>query len=248
MFGSKKKEKEFKHSVGYDPIKFMNTWTSINPSYGCIWDCGYCVQEKDSWYVGNGVVKEYSPQMTIDMIVGHSMITKEQPLAMYNFSDPFLPQNQKDLVEILKGLEKKKYHNIVGLITKTLPEKSTLKAIKKLRRLRPVVIVSYANLPDGIERAPAKNRVELIKRSSDMGIPTLVYMRPLVKEWVTEKSVEQFAKQVTPYADGIIISGLMYTNEIKDKLEGRRSEMRRRLKKPFEMPSVSPNGAKHLDY
>ncbi|MBU0536215.1 MAG: hypothetical protein KKE20_04580, partial [Nanoarchaeota archaeon] len=40
----------------------------------------------------------------------------------------------------------------------------------------------------------------------------------------------------------------MYTNEIKDKLEGRRSEMRRRLKKPFEMPSVSPNGAKHLDY
>ncbi|MCX6707789.1 MAG: radical SAM protein [Candidatus Woesearchaeota archaeon] len=236
----KQESSKYKHSTDYNVIKHLNSWTSINPSYGCVWDCAYCVQEKDNWYVRNGIVKEFSPKRTLDAIVNDKFISKgQQPLALFNFSDPFLPQNREDLVEILQGLDKMKYHNIVGLITKTLPDKSTLKAVKNLKNLKPVVIVSYANLmPKDVERASKEKRVELIKMSSKIGIPTLVYMRPLVKEWISEKSIEEFADNVTPYADGIVISGLIYTDEIKQKLAKRR----------VPLPDMSPNGEKHLDY
>lgn len=231
-------DKVYKHTARYNLFTHLNSWLSINPSHGCPLDCAYCVQEKDRWYSGKGVIREYTPEHTISLIENEPQMSKDRPVALYNFTDPFLPKNREDLCQILKAMDKKKYKNPVGLITKSLPDKKTFKTLKRLRHVKPIILVSYANLPDNIVKASKKNRLAVFKQAKKHKIPTIQYFRPTVREWYGdfEKSIRKAAEEVTPYADAVCISGLIYTPEIKEKL----------LKRKVPLPDYEPNGGKHL--
>ncbi|MGM5487817.1 MAG: radical SAM protein [Nanobdellota archaeon] len=231
-------DKVYRHTAQYRLFSHLNSWLSINPSHGCPLDCAYCVQEKDRWYSGKGVIREYTPEHAVQEITTNPLMTRERPIALYNFSDPFLPQNREDLCAILKALDKQKYQNTVGLITKTLPDKKTLKTLKKLRHMKPVILISYANLPKDVVKASKKDRLALFQKAKKHKIPTIQYFRPTVREWYTnfEKSIQQAAEEVSPYADAVCISGLIYTPEIREKLQ----------KRKVCLPAYEPNGGKHL--
>ena len=82
-------------------------------------------------------------------------------------------------------LDKRKFKNIVGLITRTYADEDTLDVIASLKNLRPIIMVTYAGYQNRkLEGAPKNMRIKLIKEVKSRNIPVLLYLRPLAKEWL----------------------------------------------------------------
>ena len=215
----------------------MKSWMAINPSFGCIWDCVYCIQHKDEFFDSVNYKKihnlkigdeDITPLDVISEIMTNPRITSKTPLTFFNFSDPFLPQNTKKLSEILKEMDEREFGNIVGLITRTYAPDNILDEISNLEHIKPVVLVSYAGYEDRrIESAPNSKRIELIKRLSERNIPVFQYLRPVVSEWVTEDQFKRTRDQVGEFIDGVIMSGLRLTPEIIRKIQSKGLEVPR---------------------
>ncbi len=247
-------EKKFNHSNKYAPIKQMNTWLAINPSYGCTNGCGYCINLKDRDHP-QAINSQFDAETTLDLILNNPLITSDIPLAFYNESDPFLKKNHDDLVKILYGLEKKGFKNIAGIITKTMPSKRTIKFIKQLENLKPVVLVSNANLEKMIVPRTYEERVKITKQFSKKGllnnkVPTILYLRPVVREWYRgkfEEKMEQLAHDLNGYADAVVVSGLIYTEEIKHNLVERNIKINN-PKRKIPLPNYDPGAGKRLQH
>lgn len=225
------KNKKYEYSTDYNLLTQMKTWIAVNPSFGCIWDCAYCIQHKDAFFdtaeyrrvhkVKTNKI-DFTPEEIIAEIMRNPRVTKRTPLTLYNFSDPFLPQNTSDLVKILEGMDKRKFKQVVGLMTKTNVPDTVLDSIANLKNLRLIIYVSYAGYDDRrIESAPNNKRLELMKRINDRGIPTIQYLRPVVKEWVKEGQIERISQEVKGIIDGVVMSGLRLTPEIISKIKSK---------------------------
>jgi len=203
----------------------LKSWMAINPSIGCLWNCAYCIQHKDTFFnnLGPGKIKKiYSPKETISELLKNSRITSKTPLTFYNFSDPFLPHNTKDLKTILLELDNKKFQNIVGFITKTLPDIETLEVIAGLNYLRPLVLVSYAGYQNKqLESAPIGQRINLLEELKKRGIPTLQYLRPIAREWLETDHFKKTRDSVKGLIDGVVMSGIRITPEIAKNIQSR---------------------------
>ncbi len=224
--------KDYQYSNDFSLTTQLKSWMAINPSYGCIWDCAYCIQHKDAFFDKSDYKKvmkirnisggEITPEEVVAEIMTNPRITNNTPLAFYNFSDPFLPQNKRDLISILKGLDNREFRNPIGLITRTFADNETVEAIAQLENIKPVIIVSYAGYSNKeIESAPNSKRVEMMKRFHDAGVPILQYMRPLVKEWMEEGQIEKARDTVIDKIDGVVMSGIRLTPEIISKIQKR---------------------------
>jgi len=224
-------QKKYEHSEDFSLLTQLKSWIAVNPSYGCIWDCAYCIQHKDEFFNEGNYKKitrakhdgeEYSPEDVVGELMVSPRVTAKSPLVFYNFSDPFLPQNTKNLMSILKELDERKFTNPSGLITRTYVGDNVLDELASLENLRRIVLVSYAGYQDKrIESAPNKQRVALIKKLNSRNIPVLLYLRPIVREWVEENQFSRLRDEVGDYVDGVIMSGLRLTPEIINKIVGR---------------------------
>lgn len=214
----------YSHSTELQLFMQLKSWIAINPSFGCIWDCAYCIQHKDKFFnqTNHREVKKllinnspYTPEDIFNEILANPRITPLTPLTFYNFSDPFLPQNSPDLIEILKRLDEREASNIVGLISKTLPEESVLDEIADLENLSVILLVSYAGYEDKrIETVPKEGRIELAKKAKSRKIPVLHYFRPIVKEWIKKGQLEKARDDLGGFVDGVVMSGIRLTPEI----------------------------------
>ena len=94
----------YEFSREFKLITQLKSWMAINPSYGCFWDCAYCIQHKDTFF-NQGDYKKVNNVSNIEEVIGEIMsssrITSKTPLTFYNYSDPFLPQNCSNLSKIL---------------------------------------------------------------------------------------------------------------------------------------------------
>lgn len=222
---------EYVYSNEWQMITQLKSWVAINPSVGCVWNCAYCIQHKDKFYdtrdykkvsiLKNHNQQEYTSQLILEEIKSSPLITTISPLTFYNYSDPFLPKNRKQLVEILSALDTDGFTNPVGLITKTYADDDTINALSKLKNLRPVVLVSYAGYSDRrIESAGSLSRIEMMRKVHQRGVPVLQYLRPLVKEWLEPEQLEKNRDTVMNNIDGIVMSGIRLTPEIIRKISG----------------------------
>ncbi|MGY4884410.1 MAG: hypothetical protein ACP5NZ_02415 [Nanobdellota archaeon] len=224
-------EKTYEYSNEFQIVTQMKSWVAINPSFGCVWDCAYCIQHKDKFYdvstykqihkakIGENIC---TPEDIVSEIMVNPKISSRTPLILYNFSDPFLPQNTKDLEKILTLLDKRKFTNIVGLITRTFADIDTLDTIANLQYLKPLVIISYAGYENpSIERGPLTKRVELAKELKNREIKTLQYLRPLVKEWLEPDQFKKARDALGNLVDGVVMSGIRLTPEIITKIQKR---------------------------
>tara|TARA_Y100000310_G_scaffold29516_1_gene28015 strand:- start:24096 stop:25319 length:1224 start_codon:yes stop_codon:yes gene_type:complete len=218
-------DKKFQHHTDYNLFMPGKSWIFVNPSAGCPLKCAYCVEQKDSWFNGN-VNQLYTPSETIDKLFDFPIILKDKtPLTFYNFSDPFLPQNKKDLLPILEELDREGWKNKVGLISKVHPGKNYLEKLNELQNLKIGLFVSYANLVPGLESMSYERRVDLMADSKSRGMPVVDYVRPLVREWIDESRLEQLAKQIKGKVDAVALSGIRLTPEIVNTLEIRGSKI-----------------------
>lgn len=224
-------EKKYKYSNNFQLTTQLKSWMAINPSFGCIWDCAYCIQHKDvffdtSRYKKVNHIKINGQRITSEDVVSEVLtnprINSKTPLTLYNFSDPFLPQNTEGLINILEELDERELKNPIGLITRTFVGDKILNRISRLRNVKPIVLVSYAGYENkNIELAPNSKRRDLIIKLHERGIPVLQYMRPMVREWIEEGQIERTRDKLGKYLDGVVMSGIRLTPEIILNIEGK---------------------------
>jgi|SaaInlV_120m_DNA_4_1040238.scaffolds.fasta_scaffold00246_19 DNA repair photolyase len=212
-----------------DPLRFFTSYLGVNPSYGCNNGCGYCMLEKDIPNPSK-VRRITTPKTTLELLINDGKVTKTSPLAFYNLSDPFHKENVSDLLQILEGLEKAGQENIIALITKlnpekTAPEHDALKRISELESLRPVIVVSYANVSEKIEPPSKNERIKLMANAKMLGIPVVHYARPLFHGWTSEEKVIEMAKETSGIVDSVVIGGIKLEKGIRARLEKRGVEM-----------------------
>lgn len=219
MKPKEKYEQSFEYSLGTQ----LKSWYSLNPSFGCFWDCAYCIQHKDQYYNESDykkINKVFEWEDVVQEVMSNPRITSKTPLTFYNFSDPFLPQNTTDLRSILLELENRNFKNPVGLITRTFVDKETLNTISNLKSLKPVVFVSYAGYTNpNIEKAPSHLRIRLMKELKNRGIPTVLYLRPLVQEWMEKDQMKRVYEETKDSIDSVVMSGIRMTPEIISKVK-----------------------------
>ncbi len=217
--------RKYEYSNPFTLATQLKSWMAINPSFGCVWDCAYCIQHKDEFFNSSDyqrINKMFDPEDVVSEIMVNPRITSRTPLTLYNFSDPFLPQNTSGLIKILYDLDKRKFTNIVGLITRTFVDEDTLDTIANLTSLKPVIIVSYPGYENRqLEGGPLKMRVQLMKEIEKRKIPLLQYLRPIVREWLEPNQFEKARDAVGWYIDGVIMSGIRLTPEVIKRIEER---------------------------
>lgn len=224
-------EKTYNYSNEFQIATQMKSWMAINSGFGCVWDCVYCIQHKDKFFDTSLYKRIHkikidgelcTPEDIVSEIMVNPRITSVTPLVLYNFSDPFLPQNTKDLESTLTLLDKRRFTNIVGLITRTFVGIDTLDIIASLKYLKPVVILSYAGYENkAIERGPLIKRVELARELKERKIKTLQYLRPIVREWLEPDQFKKARDNIGYLVDGIVMSGIRLTPEIITKISER---------------------------
>ncbi|MBI4453813.1 radical SAM protein [Candidatus Woesearchaeota archaeon] len=204
---------------------FFTSYLGINPSQGCTNGCGYCMLERD---VPNPtkVTKKETAKYTLEAIMKDKRVSKRNPLALYNLSDPFLKDNLGDLLYILEGMENKGQENIVVLITKLNPDKvapqyKALDRIAKFKHLRPVIMVSYANAPKEVEPASKTDRLELMATSKELKIPVVQYTRPLWEGWTPMDKVHEMAEETAHLVTSVVVGGIVMTDSITQRLKKR---------------------------
>lgn len=207
-------------------LHFFTSYLGVNPAVGCPNRCGYCVLEKD---VANPskIIKKASPKFTLETLLKDKRVIKRNALSFYNLSDPFLKDNLKDLLYILEGLDAQGQKNLTVLITKlnpdrTAPKEKALERIAKLKNLRPVLMVSYTNLPKKIEPLSKSGRLELLQKAQDLDIPVLQYVRPLWEKWTPQDKIQEMAEETANLVTGVVLGGILTTEEIKKKLSKRK--------------------------
>jgi DNA repair photolyase len=204
-----------------DLMYFFTSYLGINPAHGCNSGCGYCILEKDNPNPTK-IVKSSTAKFTLEMILKSDKVSKINPITFYNQSDPFLKQNIPDLMHIIEGMEKNNYQNPLILITKLNPDKTdqaVLKEISQLKNLKPVIMVTYANVPKKVEPVSKSGRIELMARSKELGIPVVQYARPLWEKWTPFDKVQEMVSETADKVDSVIVGGLVVSNEIKAKLK-----------------------------
>ena len=211
--------KSFQYNTDYKLIMPGKSWIFVNPTTGCPLKCAYCVEQKDSWF-GRKLTEIYSPSETMEKVLDSPLIIKDKsPLAFYNFSDPFLPENKEGLLAILNELNKGGWKNKVGLISKIHPGENYLNELNKFENLKIGLFVSYANLIPRLESVSYKQRVKLMKDAKVKGIKVVDYVRPLVKEWTNEERLINLAYQIKGKVDAVSLSGIRLTPEIVESLK-----------------------------
>jgi len=147
-------------------------------------------------------------------------------MAFFNLSDPFLKQNIDDLMFILEGMDNAGQENPVVLITKlnpdrVKPEAEVLDRITELKNLKPVIMVTYANVPKKVEPASRTARIDLMAKAKMLGIPVVQYARPLWEEWTPMDKIHEMVEQTYDKVDAVVIGGVLMTEGIRAKLTGK---------------------------
>jgi DNA repair photolyase len=218
-------DETFEHHSDYSLIVPGKSWVFVNPSHGCPLGCPYCIEKKDKWFK-NRVTPVYSAPETLRKIEDSPLVLKHKsPLTFYNYSDPFLKENKKDLIHILESLDQEGWNNMVGLISKVHPGEDYLERLSRLKNLRLGLFVSYANLPSDIERVSSKDRISLMGEARSLGIKTVGYVRPLISAWTDIERVRELGAQMKGGVDAISLSSIRLTPEIVKSLEARGIEI-----------------------
>jgi len=210
-------------------ITQLKSWLNIEPSIGCPNDCVYCHRHTD----GDFDLKIPQPTVAIGALFRclqrHPLFTPNQTHLSINGvkSDAFLPENKKRTFQFLKLLDKMGYSNMVIITTKGLIDKNDAKNLRKLKHIKPVIFVTYSEMPRMLEKISNSQRIQSLKNlKKSGGIKCILYWRPLIKG--INDSFKQIEKVLTigeKYADAFVLSGLRLTPAIKKYMEKKKVKL-----------------------
>ena len=203
-------------------ITQLKSWLNIEPSIGCSNTCVYCYRHSD----GDFYLR--SPQPTIPLrnlfkqLQKHPLFVPNQTHLSINGikSDAFLFENKVRTFKFLSLLDKAGYSNRVIITTKGLIDRNDAENLKKFKNIKPVIFVTYSEMPEGIEGVSNDQRIKSLKNLKEAGVECILYWRPLIKGVNdSEKQVRKVLDIGIKYANAFVLSGLRLTKEIRKYME-----------------------------
>lgn len=179
--------------------------------------------------VKDKIIKNVKIDYIFEELKNYPYYDKDIPIILQNFSDPGL--NWKEAIDIGKRIILELNHNAaIVFITKMGILDSDVKEMLQLKAIggKPICIVTYANLPKQIEPASVENRLKTIKSLNNVGIPTILSIRPVIKNINdSEESIKKVIDTAGRYADAIIVGGLyVYPSDTIDAFKNAGYELR----------------------
>jgi len=189
--------------------------------------CGYCVLSGVDYLQGDDDTKTMPDFKKIKIGVNPSKLNPlliDVPVAVNNaYGDAGL--QWKNTVSKLEELNQTEHKGVVGIITKDWFRNSGIETLKSLRSdgLNIVILQSVSNLPQLIEPASFKLRINNLGKLVNAGIPVLPYLRPIIpnhndSEELIESTIQMCAERGIT---GLVYSGLMGTPQVLDLLKKR---------------------------
>lgn len=205
-------------------ITQLKSWLDIEPSVGCPNKCAYCHRISDGdFYLTKPKATILIERLFLKLQKHPLFIPNETHLSINGImSDAFLAENKNRTFRFLRLLEKANYKNWVTIITKAFISKNDAKILKKFKNIKPVIFVTYSEMPSFIERVPNSQRIKSLKNLKQAGVKCVLYWRPLVKNVNdSSKKLDKILNIGQRYADAFVLSGLRLTEKNRIYLEGK---------------------------
>lgn len=195
-------------------IEMHSSWLAINSIVGCTNGCKYCfLQDKNGNTCEPKIIA--TPKEVIGKLLEFKFYDETLPLCLFPNTDIFLNEtNINYLLKIFDLLEEKKINNDLVIVTKCLIPDYILNRLKQIQETgRNIVIyLSYSGLDKKFE--PNVNHADIKQNFinlNKLGIPTVHYYRPFIKENSRKESIDKVLAFVHKYTSISATMGLMYT-------------------------------------
>ncbi|MGW4031720.1 radical SAM protein [Streptomyces sp. NPDC004838] len=201
----------------YEPIQFHDSWLAVDPVIGCKASCSYCLLRIPGW---TGVRPETVTPVEdiVERLRTHKYFEPHVTrLCFGTRTDVLLPEVQPYALDFLRALDAKGFRNAVALITKLEAPDDFLAAIRALRHIRVVFLVSWSALPPGVEKGVRRGAaVATIRKLSARGIPVIHYFRPLVPANSDDGTFHRVLSEVAGRALCTVHIGLKLNPRLRD--------------------------------
>lgn len=205
---------------------------------GCQLECAYCNQQsfdtdengKLAGYislnidggtslntrlmVGNRVERQIAPDALVDELTSLPFYDRDGYLMLENFNDPGTSWNTT--CRLIALLMDAGHTGPMTLITKMGISAKYAHRLAELREdgAKLTAIVTYSGLPAAIEPAPVQPRLTALQRFHESGIPTVVSMRPLIKNInLNEATIGRVIDETRDRTDFYLAGGLFVFDE-----------------------------------
>lgn len=160
--------------------------------------------------VGSRSVAQIHEDDLIEELRVYPYFLPTTPVVINNFSDPGL--DWIDSIRLAHRIHAETYHQSTTIfITKMPLSVSHLNELQKLKSGggKPVVVVTYSEMPRSIEDASNNQRVKTIRYLHALGIPIIASLRPIIKGINdTEKTLNTIVDNIAGHVDAVIYGGL----------------------------------------
>lgn len=180
---------------------------SLNPVYGCTLACKYCICSADPAFSGSQRIELADVDETVDALIELGDQIDGFFFNIFDHSDPFLPDNQKMTLSLMKRLAQHGFSQPVIITSKLSPPFNLLKEIAELP-LKTTVFTSMADAGGCVEFAPIEERIKLVRNSHNANLHTILLLRPVHRAWTIPEQLEPVLQQMDSFVDGVVISGL----------------------------------------
>jgi DNA repair photolyase len=200
---------------------------------GCSLDCAYCNQvsfdvsdtgEQLAGYievndagtslntrimVGRKIEREITPEKVVEELQQSAVYDENGWLLLENYNDPGM--NWKQTLHLIELLLDSGHEGPMTFITKSgLPEVYAQQMGElRERGAKLIGIVSYPGLPEELEPAPKKARLQTMERLKKNDIPLIVSLRPLISGInFNQETISKIVEETDSFADFYIAGGL----------------------------------------
>jgi DNA repair photolyase len=193
----------------YQLISYHDTWVSVDPVFGCPYECVYCVL-RHSETVGIRPQKTVSAKECVLALKRYPfLIDGFTPVAIGNETDMFHSLNQDYLLQLLAEIRNSEIKNPLILVTKGPLTEQVLKRIRGIGELKLLFFLSYSGLPRHFEPNFAQ---ETLQRNFELtktyGFSTIHYWRPLLPDNTTPQAIREMLSFSSSNADAVVFTGL----------------------------------------
>lgn len=201
------------------PIELTTTWLVANLYKGCPLSCAYCFRLR--WHPGEVPTPVVDVDDAVEQMLRHpSFVPHETPLtANISSTDAMLPGVRESTVRFAEQLDARGLRNPLGITTKLSVPERFVQRVAALRHLRPIVLISYADVPWHIEPVPVTARLRNFALLARNGIPSIHLYKPIVPGWNdSDASIRKVLLDASRQSTAIVTGGLRTSPEILDSL------------------------------
>lgn len=185
---------------------------SVNPVYGCNMGCPFCINQADPWRPaagGTGRVVLASVLEILTALEQDAETVSQLKLSLLDFCDPFEPALEPTLRHLLAGINERLPGQAVLLTSRLQPGKELLRWMAGLRDLHLSLFVSLGDGCGGVRPVtPVQPRLDLLEDSAQLGLHTVMLLRPLVREWTRDTVLRGLLEHAARTCHEVVLAGL----------------------------------------